>query len=137
MLATSKPRVDQISVSSAGDAVRLLWLELERSLALAAVHRDEPQLRYLDGKLTGLRLILPLLRGKNCGCRLVGSKLVFLPAIAPEALKDLALLLKNIQRQNFMALHEGGKAGIMKEWLEGLIHATGLALALIQPALGL
>ncbi|HMM59079.1 MAG TPA: hypothetical protein PKC25_02995 [Candidatus Rifleibacterium sp.] len=78
MLATSKPRVDQISVSSAGDAVRLLWLELERSLALAAVHRDEPQLRYL-----------------------------------------------------------GGKTGIMKEWLEGLIHATGLALALIQPALGL
>ena len=104
MLATHKTKVDQISVSSAGDAVRLLWLELERSLALTSVHRDEPQLRYLDGKVTGLRLILPLLRGKNCACRLVGSKLVFLPAIAPETLKDLALLLKNIQQQNFRAL---------------------------------
>jgi len=92
MLTTNKTTVDKISISSAGDAVRLLWLELERSIALAAVHRDEPQLRYLGGKVAGLRLILPLLRGKT---------------------------------------------GIMKEWLEGLIHATGLALALIQPALGL
>ncbi len=137
MLTTNKTTVDKISISSAGDAVRLLWLELERSIALVAVHRDEPQLRYLGGKVAGLRLILPLLRGKNCDCRLVGSKLVFLPAVAPETLKDLAFLLKNIQRQNFQALHEGGKTGIMKEWLEGLIHATGLALALIQPALGL
>lgn len=118
-----------------GDAVISLWLELARTMSDVLCYREEAAWRYCSGKIAGLRMALPLIRGPKCHTSIVKSRLVFIPICSNDDLHNRAASLKKILRDDFEALHEGGKCGVRKEWLEGHIYAIGLSLALIQPHL--
>ncbi len=124
------------NIANHGDAVVALWLELSRTMSDVLSYREEAAWRYYSGKIAGLRMALPLVRGSECKTGIVRSRLVFLPVCSSEDLKGRAAALKRILHDDFEALNEGGKSGLKKEWLEGHIYAIGLSLALLQPHLG-
>lgn len=114
-----------------GELVKSLWLELNHCMVQTFSARNENTAAFFAGKTAGLRLALPLLRGSDYGCRLLKAKISFI--VSADDLNHRAEVLKQILRQDFEALHEGGKSGLKKEWLEGHINAIGMSLALLQP----
>lgn len=114
-----------------GELVKSLWLELNHCMVRAFSARNENSAAFYAGKTAGLRLALPLLRGQDYGCRVFKSRISFI--VSSDEINHQAEVLKQILKQDFEALHEGGKSGLKKEWLEGHINAIGMSLALLQP----
>lgn len=119
--------------SSLGDVVTTLWLELQRAYTSAVAQNDEGKARFFTGKISGLRLVLPLLRGARFSLRVVDSRLLFVPGYSEAEVTTHAEVLRNVLQRDFETFNEGGKLGMKKEWLEGHIQAIGYSLALIQP----
>lgn len=130
MLAINNNRTAAI-----GELIKSLWLELNHCMVQTFTARNESAAAFYAGKTAGLRLALPLLRGSDFGCRIIAAKLAFVVNADESILSARALQLKQILRQDFEALHEGGKTGLKKEWLEGHINAIGMSLALVQPCI--
>lgn len=122
--------------SSLGDVVTSLWLELQRAYTNAVSQGDEGKTNFVTGKISGLRIALPLLRGAHFSLRVIDSRLLFVPGYPEVEVKEHADVLRNVLQRDFQALNEGGKLGMKKEWLEGHIQAIGYSLALIQPFIG-
>jgi len=121
--------------SSLGDVVTTLWLELQRAYTSAITENNEEKTSFFTGRISGLRLALPLLRGVHFSLRVVDSRLLFVPGNPEADVGQHASLLRNVLQRDFETLQEGGKLGMKKEWLEGHIQAIGYSLALIQPFL--
>ena len=124
-------KLDARGTGGLGELVKVLWLELNHCMVQTVAARNESMAAFFAGKTAGLRLSLPLLRGTDYSCRLLKAKISFV--VSADNLNQRAEVLKQVLRQDFEALHEGGKTGVKKEWLEGHINAIGMSLALLQP----
>ena len=116
-----------------GQITTLLWVELQNSINRAMNLKNESKNRFFSGKVTGLRFVLPLLRGDTSKLQIISSKIVFSSTLSKVQIYKKANTFRQILKIDFQVLNEGGKDGIMKEWLEGHIHAIGLALSMLQP----
>lgn len=116
-----------------GKAITTLWIELQNSIDQETHTQNDSKLRYFAGKIIGLRFALSLLRDHGDTIHIASSKIVFRSSLKKNIITQHAQILRTVLNRDFEVLNEGGKDGVMKEWLEGHIHAIGLALAVIQP----